>query len=249
MGFTGTLILCISIYHKFILPKNEKLKNHRSVKDVYKEFLRIFWEFIRIKNLWIGIFFLIFYKAGETLLNKIVPLFLLDPIQKGGLGLTNQFTGFSYGVVAPVALVLAGLLGGFAIYKKGLKFWLWWMVVIMNLPHFLYIILALYQPQNHLLILSFIAIEQFCFAFGYCAYTFFLMYLVRDSPFKTAHYAFFAGIMMLGLMGPGMLSGWLQSILGYEYFFWLVIAMVIPTVIIVAFLRIDKTFGIRKANS
>ncbi|HJO95454.1 MAG TPA: MFS transporter [Victivallales bacterium] len=249
IGIAGAIILTVAIYHRFVLPKNEKLRNVRTLKSAYQEFLRVFIEFIKIKRLWIGILFLLLYKLGETLANKIMPLFLLSSAHTGGLGLTDQFTGFSYGVVAPIALLLAGLLGGYAIYKKGLKFWLWWMVIIMNLPHLLYVILAMYQPTNHLFILSCITIEQFCFAFGYSAYAFYLMYLVRDSRFKTAHYAFFSGIMMLALMGPGMISGWLETLLGYEHFFWLVLAMVIPTIIVVAFLKIDKSFGIRKANS
>ena len=239
-------VICIAlgVYNRIMLPKGDlQVKKGKERNSMIKEFGKVYVDFFKIKGLWIGIIFLLLYKLGETLLMGVFPLFLVDPVAVGGLGLTNTFTGFSYGTVAPIALLFAGFLGGFTIYKFGLKRCIWGMVIVMNLPHLLYVYLGYFQPQNHILVLSFIAIEQFCFAFGYSAYTFFLMYLVRDSEYKTSHYAFFAGIMMLGLMLPKMVSGWVQSIIGYEHFFILVFLMFIPSVLAICFLKIDANFG------
>jgi hypothetical protein len=41
------------------------------------------------------------------------------------------------------------------------------------------------------------------------------MIMVADGPAKTAHYALCTGFMALGMMLPGMASGWLQQQLGY----------------------------------
>jgi MFS transporter, PAT family, beta-lactamase induction signal transducer AmpG len=44
-------------------------------------------------------------------------------------------------------------------------------------------------------------------------------------------------------MIPGMMSGWLQELIGYEHFFiWVVIAT-IPGFILIKFLKIDPEFG------
>lgn len=241
---TAALItFSVGIYHKFILPRNEQGKTALKCKEVLKELGNVYKEFFKLKGLLIGILFLILYKVGEFMIINILPLFLLDPLNKGGLGFDNQFTGLVYGVAAPIVLLLGGLLGGFAIHKKGFKSWIWWMLLIMNIPHSLYIILSYFQIQNKLLVISFIAIEQFCFSFGYSAYLIFLMYLVRESRFKTAHYSFLSGIMLLSIMGPRMLSGWIQSQVGYLNFFIIVLLLSIPAAIVIRFLKVDPFFG------
>ena len=49
---------------------------------------------------------------------------------------------------------------------------------------------------------------------------------------QMAHYAFASGIMNLGVMIPGMLSGWLSDMLGYKIFFIVVMVATIPAFII-----------------
>ena len=243
MLIAALIIFSAGIYHKFILPRNEQVRDTLNIKETLKELFGVYKEFFKLKELAIGILFLIFYKVGEFMILNMLPLFLLDPLSKGGLGLNNQFTGFVYGVTAPLALLLGGLFGGFAIHKKGFKFWIWWMLLVMNIPHSLYIILAYFQIQNKLIVLSFITIEQFCFSFGYSAYLIFLMYLVKNSRFKTAHYSFLSGIMLLAIMGPKMLSGWVQTQIGYTSFFIIVLLLCIPAAIAIKFLRVDPLFG------
>jgi PAT family beta-lactamase induction signal transducer AmpG len=49
--------------------------------------------------------------------------------------------------------------------------------------------------------------------------------------------------MALGMMIPGMWSGWLADLIGYKHFFvWIMIAM-IPSLLAVAFVRVDSEFG------
>ncbi len=232
------IIICvIGCYHKFILPKEKQLEDTKSVKGALKEFLFVYWDFIRMDKLWIAILFLFFYRAGESIINIVLPLFLLNPISSGGLGLNDQFTGFSYGTLAPIAIVLGSLLGGYVIYKKGFKFWIWFMLIFENVPHLLYYILASEHIYNHVAIASCIFTEQFCFSFGLCAYSLFLFYMVRNSKFKTAHYAFFAGVMQLAVMIPVMMSGWLIGLLGFQDLFLFILLLIIPAGIIIFFVR------------
>jgi PAT family beta-lactamase induction signal transducer AmpG len=47
-----------------------------------------------------------------------------------------------------------------------------------------------------------------------------MLYLIplARGPHATAHYALCTGFMALGMMVPGMWSGWLQAQLGYHFF-------------------------------
>ena len=49
--------------------------------------------------------------------------------------------------------------------------------------------------------------------------------------------------MALGMMIPGMFSGWLQEIIGYQHFFIWVLIATIPGFLILPFIPLDKDFG------
>ena len=53
--------------------------------------------------------------------------------------------------------------------------------------------------------------------------------------------------MALGMMLPGMFSGWLQDHVGYQHFFLWVIISTIPGFIVAALVNIDPEFGRKKA--
>mgnify|MGYP001225707184 CR=1 FL=1 len=116
------------------------------------------------------------------------------------------------------------------------------MVFAINAPDVLYVYMAHFQPNDFLLIQLFIAIEQFGYGFGFTAFTLYLIYFVQGEN-KTSHYAFATGLMALGMMVPGMLSGKIQEILNYENFFIWVLICTIPGFLIVPFLKIDNDFG------
>ena len=237
-----------ALYHLFVLPtlpKNEKLGNKHTAKDKFKDAFRVYKDFFKIEHIWVGLSFILFYRIGELLVMSIFPLFLKDTLATGGLGMSNEFVGLSYGTFGAAAAVIASLLGGYAIYKKGLRFWLIPMALIMNLPHVLYIYLAYSQNTNQLLISSFISLEQVAFTFGLAANMFLMMYLVRNSSKKTSHYAFLSGCMLLEQRPVKMVTGYLQQILGYEHLFILIFIMVIPSLICAysVYRIIDPKFG------
>jgi len=47
----------------------------------------------------------------------------------------------------------------------------------------------------------------------------------------------------LGMMLPGMFSGWLQELIGYQNFFIWVLAATIPSFIAVYLIPLDAEFG------
>jgi PAT family beta-lactamase induction signal transducer AmpG len=244
---TAAVFLALFFYHFFVLPcpASDRPAGRDRSKSVAREFLRIFGLFFRKKDILGILAFFLFYRLAETQLLKIIAPFLLDPRSKGGLGLTTTEVGIIYGTVGVVALMLGGLLGGYAIYKKGLKFWIWIMVCVMHLPDLVFVYLSQALPDNFYLINLAVAAEQFGYGFGFTAYTMFMI-MVSEGEYKTVHYAISTGIMALGMMVPAMASGWLQEQLGYQNFFLWIMAATIPGFIVAALVKIDAEFGKKK---
>jgi len=74
----------------------------------------------------------------------------------------------------------------------------------------------------------------------------FVQVVLSEGEHKTAHYAICTGFMALGMMIPGMFSGFLQECIGYKYFFNWVMLATIPGLILIKFLKIDSKFGIKR---
>jgi PAT family beta-lactamase induction signal transducer AmpG len=243
-GVLVALFLFFGIYHKFALPR--PLRDRPGTADnaltFLKEFFKTFGAFFRKDRIGVLLLFLIFYRFAEAQLVKLVTPFLLDGREVGGLGLTTGEVGFVYGTIGILALTCGGLLGGMLASRYGLKFWLWPMVLIMHLPDAVFVYLAWVQPQNFALINLCVAIEQFGYGFGFTAYMLYMIYIARGQH-ETAHYAICTGFMALGMMLPGMFSGWLQEIIGYQHFFVWVMLATIPGFVVVFFVPLDPEFG------
>lgn len=245
--FLAGLFILFFVYHFFILPypKTDKPVISENSGNIIKEFFRTFVLFFKKDGIFAALGFLLFYRFAEAQLVKLASPFLLDVREAGGLALTTGQVGFVYGTVGIIALTLGGLLGGFVAAKKGLKYWLWWMVIAINLPDLVYVYLSQALPDNFWIINACVAIEQFGYGFGFTAYMLFMIY-ISEGEHKTAHFAITTGLMALGMMIPGMFSGWLQEIIGYKNFFIWVCIATIPSFLAVKFIKVDPEFGIKK---
>jgi PAT family beta-lactamase induction signal transducer AmpG len=244
----AAMFVLFSFYHRFILPRpSSDRQMEENSQNLLKEFFRTFASFFRRKDIVVIISFLMLYRLGEAQLVKMASPFMLDPRQVGGLGLTTGDVGLIYGTFGILALTAGGILGGIAASAKGLKYWLWWMVLSINVPHLAYVYLAFAQPESHLVIGLCAAIEQFSYGFGFTAYMLYMIY-VSEGTHKTAHFAIATGFMALGMMIPGMFSGWLQELIGYQHFFVWVMLCMIPGMIPVFFVRIRPDFGIKRKD-
>ena len=237
------------IYHRFMLPYPAEDTSGRSgTNSIVAEFFETFASFFKKKNILIILAFLLLYRFAEAQLVKLAAPFLLDAQETGGLALTTGQVGFVYGTVGVVALTIGGLLGGFLAAKHGLKFWLWPMVIAINLPNAVYIFLSSALPQDFFIINVAVAIEQFGYGFGFTAYMLYMIY-AAEGEHKTAHFAICTGFMALGMMLPGMFSGWLQEIIGYQHFFVWVLIATVPGFIVTKFIPLDRDFGKKTENS
>ena len=240
----AAVFTALFLYHFFVLPYPtvDRPASRNASTSVTSEFLHIFGLFFKKKGIVTILAFFLFYRFAETQLVKIIVPFLLDPRSKGGLGLNTSEVGIIYGTVGVIALMLGGLLGGYAIYRKGLKFWIWTMVCAMHLPNLVFVYVSQAMPDNVYLINLCVAVEQFGYGFGFTAYTM-VMIMVSEGEYKTVHYAISTGIMALGMMIPAMASGWFQEQMGYQNYFLWVMAATIPGFIVTALVKIDPEFG------
>lgn len=232
----GALMILLSLYHIKQLPsgKGTAVKT-ASAKETFERLVEVLKNFFTKKHIIYYIFFIILYRFGEGFVMKIVPLFLKAARSKGGLGLNEEQIGLYYGTFGAAAFVLGSVLAGYYISHFGLKRTLFSLCCIFNLPFVAYTFLSQVQPESGLLIGSMITLEYFGYGFGFAGLTLFMMQQIAPGKHQMAHYAFASGIMNLGVMLPGMISGFISDAIGYKWFFVFTLIATIPAFLITYF--------------
>lgn len=245
LGFlvAGGLMILLWLYHSYILPHPvADCTTGISGKNILKEFGMTFVSYFKKPNILPALLFILLFRFPEAQLGKIAPLFLVDDAATGGLALTTGQVGFAQGTLGVIGLLLGGILGGITLSHYGLKKCIWYMVAAISVPDLVYVYLSWLPTQNMALVSTCIFIEQMGYGFGFTAYTLFLMYFARGEH-QTSHYAISTGIMALGMMLPGMISGILQEHMGYRTFFIWVIACCAVTCVVSAIIKYEPDFG------
>lgn len=256
---TAVLFTLISLYHTFIIPKpqgdtsvldidNKKRENTKiSAMDIIIEFGRTFKTYFMKPGVLLAIVFMLLYRLPEAFLIKMCTPFLVASKEVGGLGLSTQDVGWIYGVVGVFFLTIGGILGGTFASKMGLKKSLWIMAAFMTLPCATFVYLSMFQPTNTIAICASLAIEQFGYGFGFTAYMLYMMYF-SEGEHKTSHYAICTAFMAASMLLPGMVAGYIQEVIGYKYFFIMVMICCIATLFVTYLVnkKIDPNYGIKK---
>lgn len=247
-GMAG-LFIALWLYHGFKMPRPvEDKQEDKSVGEVISGLKQMFTTFFTkfpVRQTVAVFIFLLFYRFPEALLNTMTKTFLMRPNSSGGLGLSPQEYGLANGTVGLIGLTLGGILGGILVSRDGMKKWLWPLVCAITLPDVVYIYLSHTLNSNIVLVSTCLFIEQFGYGLGFTVLTLYMLYY-SQGKFKTSHYAICTGISYLGLMLPGMISGYIKDAVGYHSFFIIVMASCVITFIVTAFLKIDPKFGIKK---
>lgn len=236
MGIIGAILILLSIYHSFMLPAGSKPEgNAAGGKQAMSEMARVLVDFFRKKHIWYYILFIVCYRLTEGFAMKMVPIFLQAPASEGGLAMSNEAMGSIYGVFGTVAFIIGSILGGYYIAHFGLKKVLFSLVCIFNVPFVVYFLFSLMLPTSLWVIGVGLVAEYFCYGFGFVGLTLFMMQQVAPGKHSMAHYAFASAIMNLGVMLPGMVSGWICERTGYETFFIIALAVAIPAFLLAWF--------------
>lgn len=238
---SGFYIL-FALYHFIVLPRPQKVVNqqHRSFAEVWSEFLNTFKSFFTKSGIGGALLFILLYRFPEAQLVRLIPPFLLDSIENGGLGLTTMQEGLAYGTVGVGGLLTGGILGGVVASMSGLKRWLKPMAWSMSLTCLVFVYLSRVESPSLFTINICVGIEQFGYGFGCTAYMLYLlMFSAGDRP--ASHYALCTGLMALGLMLPGMVAGYIQQWLGYDGFFLWTTLCCVATIGVSYFIKLPQS--------
>ena len=244
-GLAG-IFIGLWLYHSRLMPTpKEDVQTERTVGEVtheLKNMFRTFFTKFGVRETVIVMLFLLFYRFPEALLNTMTKTFILRPNSQGGLGMSPQEYGLANGTVGLIGLLLGGIIGGILVSRDGMKKWLWPMVCAITLPDAVYIYLSYSLNSDIVMVSSCLFVEQFGYGLGFTVLTLYMLFY-SQGKFKTSHYSICTGISYLGLMLPGMVSGYLKDILGYRHFFIVVMACCVITFLVTNYLKIDPDFG------
>ena len=247
-GLAG-LFIAIWLYHSKVMPLADADRPHDTnaceilvgVTTAFKSFFQKLPPLQMIAPM----LFLLFYRFPEALMLKMSVTFLMRPNEEGGLGLSLQEFGLVSGTVGMIGLTLGGIMGGILAGRDGFKKWLWPMVCAITLPDIVYVYLSYSMTSNLFVVSTCLFIEQLGYGIGFTALTLYMLYFSKGA-FQTSHYAFCTAISYLGLMLPGMVSGYMKDALGYRLFFVVVTALCIITFLVASLIKVDKDFGKKK---
>lgn len=237
MAVIGGIMVILGLYNAKFVPSEVKkdAEERPGFKETMVELGNVFVDLFRKRHILYYIFFIILYRFAEGFVMKIVPLFLKADRADQGLGLSEKEIGLCYGTFGAAAFVIGSILAGYYVAHRGLQKSLFSLCCVFNLPFVAYTLLAVYQPESLVLIGGGIVLEYFGYGFGFVGLTLFMMQQIAPGKHQMAHYAFASGIMNLGVMLPGMLSGYVSDWLGYCHFFIFVLFCTIPAFLITWF--------------
>jgi PAT family beta-lactamase induction signal transducer AmpG len=229
----SAITIVMAFWHMRVMPDGARAEN---TPKSAKEAVHILWDsfvtLLQKKDIWIMLAFAFLFRLSIGFLEKIGPFFIVDPTDKGGLGLSNETFGIVYGTYGLAAVILGSLLGGMLVAKRGLKPTLFLLCCAINIPNVTFLIMSIYQPTDLVVITMGVAIEKFFFGFGSVGFMIYLMQQLAPGKYTTTHYAFGTGLMGLCMMVTGALSGHLQEYLGYIHYFIFVMIATIPSFIV-----------------
>ena len=239
------LMFGLTLTNFFVTPKFESSEAIKKQKPA--GFFEVFSTFFNKKGMGIALAFVLFFRLGESQLVKMSAPFFLDSTAKGGLGYTTSEVGYIYGTIGVIMLTIGGILGGVLISKDGLKKWMLPMVLSINIPNAFYAFLAITNTTSKFAVITTVVLEQFGYGFGIAGFMVYLIYIAEGAS-KTSHYAIATGFMALGMMLPGLVSGYIQEWLGYDGFFIWVVIGALPAIFILKYLKYPADYGKKGAS-
>lgn len=234
----------IAMYHAIVLPrpKSARAKSPKTFTAIMGEFADTIITFFTKPGVIGALVFMLFYRLPEALIIKMIPPFLLDTPEAGGMGLDAGAVGLVYGTSGVIGLICGGIIGGIVAGLGGLRRWLRPMAWSMSLSCLTFLYLAWVQPTEMWQIYLCVTVEQLGYGFGFTAYMLYLLYFAAGQ-FETAHYSFCTGFMALGMMFPGLIAGWLADAVGYLSFFIICIICCIATIGVCYLVNVPAEFG------
>lgn len=223
----SAFVLVMVIYHRFSLPNTVRVATQKSwlYRDVLHALLATPY-LVRVS------LFLIFYNSAEAMLNKMIPLYMLDSRVHGGLQFSLQQVSLIYGSLGLVALILGVLAASKLIVRYSLAQCLLPISIFALLANASYLIYHFVQTDSVIGMASCVFFSEFAYGFANSVYLYFLMRTLATGQYKMSLYAVGTAFMQLGILLAGAVSGYIQSVLDYSGFFIVVIVLGVAIVLL-----------------
>lgn len=238
----GAGMVALALYHLWVLPGADRQGRGQQVsaRAVAATLVDVIRAFFAKPGIWMGILFIILFRAGEGQVQTIGPLFLRDARAVGGLGLSTGEVGAVYGTVGTIAFLAGSVAGGYFTSWLGLRRAMPWLILAMNLPNAVFCYLSMAQPESLGVIATALGLEMLGYGFGFVGIILFIMQVIASGPYQTAHYALGTGFMQLGFVLSKVISGDIQQALGYRHFFLWVLLAALPVMLLMRFVRLER---------
>lgn len=171
---------------------------------------------------WPTFLFLLVYPLPCFLVMEVIPLFLVDSPSAAGYGLSPQEYALIVGSLGVFASGIGAFLGTLLVDRWGMVRSMWPMAVVMTLSTMVYVVLSRNFGMNFLTLNLMIAVQMFGLGFGIVLWIAVYRKIVYQLP-KVIKSSYLA-LMAMAVMIPGIMSGWLQVIVGYQQFFLIAMA-------------------------
>jgi PAT family beta-lactamase induction signal transducer AmpG len=226
----SAITLLMAAWHYRFMPEGARAADTPAdVRGAARILVDAFVTLFQKPGVWRMIAFAFLFRLSIGFLEKIGPFFMVDPVARGGLGLSNEMLGLVYGTYGLAAVLLGSLLGGWYVARRGLKATLFVLCCAVNIPNATFLLMSIYQPASLVAITAGVVVEKFFFGFGAVGFMIYLMQQLAPGKYTTTHYAFGTGVMGLCGLVTGVISGHLQELLGYVSYFVFVMIATIPS--------------------
>ncbi len=236
-GACGVLMIVVAVVNAVVLPHpagdnaaDRRRERAASAELTAADFGNAFKTFLTQPQAVRVISFMFLYRLGDIMMFAMSKPLLRDI----GVDLPSRALLNTLGIVS---FIVASLLGGAIIARRGFHRCLVPMTYAQNLAILLYILMAALAPKFPA-VLAIVVTEQFASGIGNAAHVVFLMRRSR-SAFSASHYAFATAVVSLGSTVSGFLSGPLNTKVGHVWFFTCAFLASIPGLILVLFVPRD----------
>ena len=222
----GALFI-FALYHYKTLIESERSKplTDLRVKPLKLAYKNMLMQFAGIENIKPLVILLLIYNVAEGQLLRVAPLFLLDKPIHGGLGFSTAQVGIILGGFGIAAIMLGTLLAGLLIKRYPLKTLLLYSTANLMVFNAGYLLITLAGINNIFLVTVIIMFARLAFGLSITIYVAVLIQHFSTTSLKMSVYSIGTSIMYMGMILPGAISGWVQSLIGYQAFFMWITAL------------------------
>ncbi len=232
-------VLLIALYHSWVLPVDQS-PSFQSNSYLY-HFKAVLAELHALPYFKHVVIFVLLYNFSENQLIKIIPLFLMDSTAHGGLEFSTAYIGMLIGTIGTISMLMGILFSGLLLAKISLSRYLLPVTILSGITNFGYLFISFYGIQSIYFITIIIIMTQFTFGLSNGAYMLYLLNSFSKGTYYMSLYAIGTALMGFSAMFGGAISGYLQSLFGYnEFFSWIIVCN--ATIIVYCYYLIKKGY-------